>query len=408
MLEHNQAIIITVTECPASTDCGCYYPDMTDLLNLAEMLSSDECAEVIKFMAASYREDRFKREHINYLFLTTEKPGSGVAQTLSCDLRKISWKLLLESNNLECDTIQVIVFLGGLPTPSDIRCLVEHSEDVSILEVIVKNCSPRPSDKVADNLFKQAVEQRKFTFSEYIAGHFPSVANGDLNKLIMKIIKQKDFKFMEEILGNLQNIGDINHLIDYSLKHQKFSLILHLISHGVEISVARIVKEMQWAHIPSNNEIVSYLKSTTEGHTELFVKAVKCSQYTFAESLLVGNRSAIPKISLSSVLNKCPIPRCHVAKERHISFIKKLLDIGMDPNGVEGEKCPLDIILDLSKDHQMEQIQLLIVLLQCGAAIERCTYQRKNQTTLLHIATKLAVDSGIFLHACIATWLLDC
>ena len=313
---------------------------MTDLLRLEEMLSSSECADVIKFMATSYVQvGCFKREHCNYLILKSESPGSGVAQTLSCNLNGFNWKFLIQKDCLQCDTIQVIISLKGLPTIPDIHCVIEHSENISILELLLKNCTPEPDKKAVKSIIKQCLKYKRVEFYDCILNKFPSFACGDRNEPIIKLLER------EHKLLNDKNI-------------------------------------------------VSYLKSTPEGCTELFYKAVNYSEYKFAESLLVGDGNT-PKISLSAVLSRCHIKECHGSKEVYLSFIKWLLDKGgIGPNAREGEKCPLDIVLELAQKYQQEQIELLMILLGSDAEIEQCTYK----ATLIHRATCLAVESGMLRH----------
>lgn len=305
------------------------------------MLSGDECASVIKFTATFDNKD-FKSKHINFLMVKNEIPGSGVVQTLSCDLSSFSWKKIIKRYHLEYDAMKVIVAQGGSLTSHDIQFIItECEENVSMLELAIGNCTPKPSQ------------------------------------------------------------GDMKKYSEQALKHKKFRFVMVLISHGAEVSVARIVQGMCKSDILSNERIVSYLKSTPEGCTKLFFKAMKYSEYVFADILLssIESESVTRKISLSSVL-ECQFQAYSEARKEYISFVKRLLENGIDPNG-DGDANSLDIVLNFSKEYPTEKIELLTLLLQHGAAIEQCTYQRKNETTLLHIATRFAIDSGmplVFIH----------
>ena len=307
---------------------------MTGLLSLKNWLNSQDCIRFIKYLATPSRKS-FKFEYINYLMVKTEMPGSGVVQTLSCDLSGISWKTFIEQNHLEYDAMKAIVAQGGLFKLHDIQVMIKVCEDnIPMLELIMDHCTPKPT-------------------------------NRDL------------CKFSEQ-----------------ALKCKKFGFIKVLLSCGAKLSVPNMVQELSKSDISSETELVSYIKSTAEGRVGLFFKALKYSEYDFAESLVGGNESesVASKISLSSVL-ECPFQGNLEARKKFISFVKRLLVNGIDPNG-SGEANSLDVVLSLPKDNQTEKIELLTLLLQQGAAIERCTYQRKNETTLLHITTKFAIESG--------------
>ena len=307
---------------------------MTDSLSLEHLLSSHDCTSVIKSLA-NYSHQLFESKHINYLMVKNEMSGSGVVQTLSCDLSGIFWKKLIKQNRLEYDAMKVIVAQGGLFKSHDIQVMIKVYEDnAPILELVMNYCIPKPTNRDLCKFSDQALTCKKFGFTKV------------------------------------------------------------LISCGAKLNVANMLQELSMSDILSEMEFVSYIKSTVEGRVGLFFKALKYSEYDFAESLVSGTESepVASKISLSSVL-ACPFLQNLEARKKFVSVVKVLLENGTDPNG-SGEVNPLDITLSLPKDSQTEKIELLALLLQQGAAIERCTYQRKNKTTLLHIATKFAVKSG--------------
>ena len=186
---------------------------------------------------------------------------------------------------------------------------------------------------------------------------------------------------------------DMCEFSEQALKCKKFGFFKVLISCGAKLNVASMVKELSKSDIFPETEFVSYVKLTVEGRVGLFLTALKYSEYEFAESFVsdTESESVASQISLSSVL-ECPIQGNLEARKRFISFVKRLLENGIDPNGNE-EANSLNLVLNLPKANQTEKIELLTLLLQQGAMIERCTYQRKK-TTLPHIATKLAIEAG--------------
>jgi hypothetical protein len=163
-------------------------------------------------------------------------------------------------------------------------------------------------------------------------------------------------------------------------------------AQGADVAIADVIREMSISDIASSHQIIRYLTSTSEGYCELFHKAVKCSEYIFTENLLNGIESAsvFNIVSLSRVL-KCPFQKYSEARKYYISFVKELLSIkDIHPDGEA-----LDNVLDHPKEYQAEKIELLTLLLEHGAAIDQCTYQRRSGTTLLHIATRFAIESGM-------------
>ena len=376
----------------------------TDSLNLENIWSSDECARVIKSMAASYGFDaeyKVEYKHISYLLMKTEEmPGSGVAVTLSCDLSGFPWRHLI--GVLKCDAIQIIISHGGSLSLQDIREITKKgsSENAAVLLLALEKCTPSPSDKDMTALFELALKFKKFVFAEQVAEYYPSLATGDLIKLIIKFLKLKKFGFVEDIMRHSLPLvsGGLSVLIKRLLKHKKFDFIVDIILQGEEINVSQITQELAKSDISgskSNMRIISHLQSSFEGRIALFYKAVEFSEYKLAEDCLqLGTNETITnKICLSSVL-KIQIGQNIEERKERLHFIKKLLEDKIDPNGQDKELNSLDAVLALPRDYQTEKIELLTLLLQHGAQIEHCTYQRKEQTTLIHIATRFAIDSG--------------
>ena len=147
-----------------------------------------------------------------------------------------------------------------------------------------------------------------------------------------------------------------------------------------------------------NISVLQLAMLKSKDYVKMFLEAVGFSKFKQAEDYLKESQLNIDDLSLSSVLQIMLQRKIHTAKRRdYISFIGKLLDeYGISPNQQKDEElCPLDVALKLpSKEYQAERIALLTLLIEHGAAIESCTYPEKNQTTLLHIATKLAIESG--------------
>ena len=193
-------------------------------------------------------------------------PGSGIVQTLSCDLSGISWSALIERNLLDYDAMKVIVAQGGLFKSYDIQIMIPVCEDY-MLEFTMNHCTPKPTNRDMCEFSEQALKCKKFGF----------------------------FKV--------------------------------LISCGAKLNVASMVKELSKSDIFPETEFVSYVKLTVEGRVGLFLTALKYSEYEFAESFVsdTESESVASQISLSSVL-ECPIQGNLEARKRFISFVKRLLE----------------------------------------------------------------------------------
>ena len=332
---------------------------MTDLLNLEKKLNSDECTKLIKFITSCIHPTEnflLKCQIIEFLVVKSEVPGSGVASTLSCDLSSFSWGNLFQETGLSLVTVQAIVSLKGIISSEDIHSIVQYVSNEDILVFATKKCTPKLND------------------SDYI-------------KIYELALKLNMLKVVEELVDQLST-RDSTKLVQ---KCKTWDLIEDVVTKGVIINPATIVNKMSKADIQARTSLISYIKSTPEGCKELFLKAVEYSEFQWAEDIAKAPHTA-SKISISHLI-KFPSQANTKEKEQRILLFKKLLDFRYDPNGLEGEPCPLDVVLELPEEYWNEKLKLLMVLLQHGAAIEHCTYERKNGATLIHLATKFAIDS---------------
>ena len=335
---------------------------MTGHLCLEGKLNSYECTNLIKFIAVSMEKDiPWKCKHVHFLVVKSIIPGSGVAVTLSCDLSGFPWKNLLQKHDLDLETVRAIVSLKGMITPRDVVHYVKD-DNFALLKISVDNSTPKLDDS-------------------------------GLIKLCEQAIKWKKFNFAKELMNYSLSVGDSSKLIELALKLNSLDFIEKMVSQDTTFDPALIVSKMRKMDIQTRTNLNSYIMSTPEGCVQLLLKAVEYFEFKIAEKCLKAEGKALKNmIDLGSMLNS------HQGnseeRQQRIQFIEKLLKVGFDPNGHEGKPCPLDVVLELSKDYQYEKEMLLMLLLQHGATIERCTYQRGKGTTLIHEATKFAIDSG--------------
>ena len=336
------------------------------MLALETKLDCKSCTDVITTATVSTDNILWSCKHVDFLVRKGELPGSGVAITLSCDLSDFFWEYLLRKHDLSHATVEAIISLQGKFSLKDIEYIMElekiNGAIAPVLQLAMKECSPSIGKKCWNHLFNQALKYKKLWFVEELLKYSPS--------------------FVTE------------HSIKQCLKLKNFDIIVEMIAKGVQIEPALIIDEMSKSDITSTeSKILSHLKSTLEGQVQLFFKAVIFCEFKLAETWF--NEEVKKHVSLTSVLLKLSFRGNERERNRCISFIKGLLESGIDPNNKRsGEMCPLDVVLEFRKSYQAEKIEMLTLLIEYGAAIECCTYQKKNQTTLLHFATQLAIESG--------------
>ena len=322
---------------------------MTSHLHLESILTGHECTSFIKFIVE--RDLPWECKHIHFLLVKSALPGSGMAAAFSCNLSTISWNYLLQRLDLNLETVQAIISLKGVINPQDVICHVKEV-NICILRLALKNLVTNDTEKV---------------------------------RLCEKAIMLKKFAFAKELMRGSNKVVELALTLDSLEK---------LVSHGVSIDSTLILSKMRKSDLQSRTVLNSIIMSTPDGCVQLFRKAIKYFEFQVAEDCLKANGEVLKsKIDLSSLL------KYHQenvkARQQHIQFIEKLLQSGFDPNGQIGSTCPLDAVLRLSKEYQHEKETLLMLLLQHGAAIERCTFKG----TLIYEVTQSAIDSGKASHA---------
>lgn len=337
---------------------------MTDLLSLEERLGSTECTKLIIFIANGTLPWKFQL--IRYLVVKSDMPGSGVAVTLCCDLSRFSWNDLLQKQEIDLEMVQAIVSLKGPVTLQDIFTIVHviDSKKFTILNFTISHCTQQLKDHDLIHLYKFAIKWKKDKFAEEIMDY--SLTTRDVNKLILVATAESGYGFVEKLL---------------ELKQKSVNPTL-------------LVDELPITAIKLSRNLISCVLSTPEGRAQLLLKAIQYHEFQLAEDCLKIPRDKT-KLDLSHVLQEFHMNQVtRDRRQQFLSFIKKLLDMGIDSNGQDSKLCPLDIVLKLSNEYHNEKMELMISLLEHGADIGRCTYEKEKQTTLIHAATKLAIDSG--------------
>lgn len=339
---------------------------MTDLLCLESRLTCTNCAKLIVFLANC--DLPWKSRLIHFLVVKSDLPGSGVAAVLSCDLSGFSWDTLFMKGHegLNMESVKAIVSLKGAFVSKNLFALVRHVDDcnVTLLQFALNHSKPTLDDLI--KLHEVAEQCNKHTFAAKVAEY--SLSARDFNRLIQLALKVECFNFVEA-----------------------------LFMQKADLDPVFIVNSLKKDDLNTQSGLVSHIMSLPEGRTQLFFKAIQCFEFKLAQDCLKPPLGEVikAKIDLNSVFSKFSMKQATKDKrQQFISLIKDLLDLGIDSNGQDGHVIPLDMILRLPNDYHTEKLELLVLLLQHGADIARSTYETTMETTLIHFATKLAIDSG--------------
>jgi hypothetical protein len=323
---------------------------MTSQLRLESRLNDSECTELIRFIAHS-KESLCK--HIHFLLVKSDMPGSGTAVTLSCDLSTVSWTNLLLKSDLNLESVQAITALKGKVSPHDVVCHRGEDNSTPILYAALK--SSTLSQYYMIEVCEQAMKLKKKGFAEKIIDYSLSTPG---KFWLLDIIE----KFLS---------GETKFNVNFTL----------------------LVSKMRKQDIHSRGNLNSIIMSSVEGCVQLFIKAIENFEFQVAYNCLEANIEALKaNIDLCSLLK---INRGNKdSRLQHLQFIERLLKLGFDPNGQTNSTCPLDVVLELSRDYQDEKEMLLLLLLQNGTDIKHCTFPRTKGTTLIHETMQFAIESG--------------
>ena len=336
---------------------------MTHRLALDEEVNTHECTKIIMCMAKSVAGSLpWQCKHINFLVAKSKLPGSGIASILSCNLSTFPWYNLLQKEDLNLETVEAIVSLNGSISHYALhKCFMKYVyEDTAVLLFAIKNTTPNLSDY-------------------------------DIIMLHEKAVNWNNLKFAEQLLL----ASNFDTLIHQALELDSLEIVENLVSKGAYVDPTVLIKKMGKADLYSRKYLVTYVLSSSDACAvnELILKAIEYSDFQLAECLLEKRGEVIQSINFCSLLELFKKQDTIERKMKFVTITENVLKSGVDPNRRDGSKVPLDIILEISQDCHAK-ICLLMLLLQHGANIENSKYAKEKGTTIIHIATKLAINSG--------------
>jgi len=187
------------------------------------------------------------------------------------------------------------------------------------------------------------------------------VGNSDVSLAIQCLADKKSFEF-KLLLRNCDH-ADKDRLCLEALKANKMSFLCHLLNEG--------------AALPSYYDVVinRLLMSKNFSGVETVIKLL--------------DKSCFEKMDLSSLLAN------NLFNQHHL--IKIFIEAGVSPNG---KKSPIVTVMGMTHLKLEMQVELVCLLLRCGANCSQLSQTSRLGNTPLHVATELSLKlDGKFLGA---------
>ena len=179
--------------------------------------------------------------------------------------------------------------------------------------------------------------------------------------------------------------GALTSLCTKALSLRKPDLSAFLISEGAKPDNANIINAVD-TKMP-NEGLVSFLLSTSDGCSYLLLHAITTSALALAEQCL-GDSALVcsEMIDLGKLMKSSRDLLC-----QNPELLENLFKAGVNPDGLSDDNRPIDAILALPKDFH-QKARLLCLLAEHHADFTKATYPRSQGTTILHIATEMAIE----------------
>ncbi len=307
---------------------------MNDLIR-----SRKECIAILNALVY-FDNDHFqlKSRHLKYLLVPTSSLGSGIAVQYFCDHKyTLKWSNVIKTNDFDIETMEAIISVGGHITVTEIKAIITsvHESKEQTLHFTLDNCKTSLNSKEINSLGVAACKSKKITF---------------LSMVLMRdgIVDREDI---------------YNNFLPSS--------------------------------IFANKATFNYVIADKKGVQKLIKLALEQNEFDFLErnkdNLLPSSNCTV---DISTLIQSCSHGTSE-KKKKCVEFIISLLDNKIvSADGIDGELIPLDTVLEFPKNCNKQKIKLIGALLKSGANIQRCTYARKEQTTILHSATQIAIDES--------------
>ena len=305
-----------------------------DLLPLVDLVETKEDCTDLVLKLIALHNSRCK--HLDYLIRETTTKGSGYAVRLACDLSQVKCLDVLRKPDINATTFEAVLKLGVSVNKSDIENAIEHINE-SKLSVVLELMI--------------------------------SACNPPLN-------------------------NELTTLCCSALSAKRFNIAACLISHGAKPQSSEVFKVLDWKNL--NKKLVTYVISTPCGSAQMVKKAVGNPSYTkVVYKCIEGEFGSLNTelIDLSELLSSNSF-------QNNPDLLEKLLSIGVNPNGLPDSRNPkpLDIVLAMPRNSTKEKIEFVCALSKNGASLKHATYPKTQGTTIVHMATDMALETGKSLH----------
>ncbi len=320
----------------------CFFKGLEEGLHLDNIIQSrKECMVIINELVKShYDYFQLKSKHLKYLLVSTGSLGSGIAAKHFCYHKyTLKWSNIIKTNDFDIETMEAVISVGGQITVTEVKAIISsvHESKEQILRFALDYCKT-------------------------------SLNSQELNSLGVAACKAKKILFLSMVL-----------------------------TQGGIVDREDIYNNFLASTVFANKATFSYVIADKKGVQKLIKLALEKSEFDFLErnkgNLLPSSNCSV---DLSTLVQSCSHGTSE-KKNKCAEFIVSLLeDKSVPADGKEGELIPLDTVLEFPKHCNKQKIVLIGALLRNGANIQRCTYARKEQTTILHSATQIAIDESKF------------
>ena len=295
-------------------------------------LTASNCVKLIKKLLTKEESTALQLK-----FLLVKIPDceeSGLASSLSgCNLSSISCSLVLKKAGLDAATLQSFLNLGASLTFEDIREAIVNVPDseVELITVLIDTSTARSLHVQLDVLYMISLHIKKYMFAK---------------QLILK--------------GAIAGSNEARKAID-------------------------------WESISEELLLLIASRSSASERAELLCETINNDHPNIAEKILSISPIKFDHIDLASLIQS---PSATLVSSPQL--LKELIDAGISPNGREIQ--PLDAVLRLprlSRDGKVTVATLISIL--CSSEeinLECICVPLENGTTLVHIATELAIETG--------------
>ena len=306
---------------------------LESLLQLCDFLTADECTSVINTMAIE-NNLTWHCGHIKYLIIESEKPGSGIAKSLSVNLSIFLWNLIFTKQDFDPEVMQTLLSLGAV---------ISQQNLFDVINII-------PDDKT----------------------EILSIALNQCTQLLN-----------EEFL---------NTLCVLSLKNRKGNFFSYLISQGVELDIESILKEIPLLNFLDQKILCDNIQANPENCMVLLKHCLrKCNVDVLEQCKPFMKDFSEDDIQLTTLI--LALSQANREKQKHgIKFLQWLLEENLtNPNAVADQMHPLDAAFGIGSDIKEKLYYLLI---QHGASVQNSKLFENERANVLQYAVIFAINSS--------------